>query len=216
MVVEGTCPTCKKVLFGFQWTKTTSGKNWLMSTEGKWHSCDKAQNKEGKKSKHHTLGEKSVHEPQYFSCGCCGDNLKEIFSDKMLYFFVAPRLETIGWWCESCNMFPSVTNRKHDEVSKGRKDSNVKALCTSNRDIIIEELRSGKITVTSDKIERVGDHVENGEKPTNWMCMNEDGTMMKGYKLTSNLTKWFEADGSAIIKKLNERTIYTKLEKPLE
>ena len=28
------CPRCKKGIYGYQWTKTKSGKNWLADKEG--------------------------------------------------------------------------------------------------------------------------------------------------------------------------------------
>ena len=39
---------------------------------------------------------------------------------------------------------------------------------------------------------------------------------MSGYKLTSELTDWFNNGGLEVIKELNERTILTEKVKPLE
>lgn len=213
--VSATCPVCKKLLYGHQWTRRPSGKNWLMSTEGKWHSCgDKSKGFSKQDNKYPVLGEKSVYEPKYFSCGKCGDNLKEIHNDQILDFYTIPRLGTFGWWCDKCDMFPQVSHRRSDELGNGPKDPNVQAIGKSNRQKIIEQLGMNIEVVGSDKVERVGGARKSGEKPINWMCMNEDGTMMNGWKLSDSLTKWFNEGGKDVIKLLNEKTVFTKMEKP--
>lgn len=212
-MVEATCPSCKKKLYGYKWTKTKTGKNWLMNTDGTWHSCERVERKD-KKNKYPNMFEKWIYKPVYYSCGCCGENLKAMHSERILDFYETPVKEIIGWWCESCNMYPQVSHRRSDELGNGAKDPNVGALYKSNRDEIIDDLKSGKLEVMSDKIERVGDH-QSGEKPPNWMCMKEDGSMMNGWKLTGKLTEWFKSGGKEILQELEKRTEYVKLEKPL-
>ena len=112
-------------------------------------------------------------------------------------------------------MFPQVTNRRMDEMGNGPKDPNVGALTVTNRDEIIEKFRKNQIKVDSDKIERTGGQQASGEKPPNWMHMKEDGTITNGYKLTEQLTKWFESGGKEIIEEINKLTVTKKLEKPI-
>jgi hypothetical protein len=194
--VKATCPACKKVLHGYQWTKTKTNKNWLMNTEGTWHSCgDKVKSKLTPDDQREPAG------PRYFSCGKCGGNCVEIG------FF--------DYYCEKCEMYPNVTHRRSDELGNGPTDPNVKASVTSNRNEIIADMRNVKMEV-SEKIIREGGNKQGGAKPINWMCMNEDGTIMSGYKLTSELTDWFNNGGLEVIKELNERTILTEKVKPLE
>jgi hypothetical protein len=197
MVVKATCPRCKRVIYGYQWTKTKTGKNWLSNKEGEWHSCgDKAKTKGIPESQREPAG------PRYFSCGKCGGNCKEIG------FF--------DYYCEKCEMYPQVCHRRTDELGNGPTDPNVKASVTSNRNEIIAELRSSGVKMsTSDKVVREGGS-RSGQKPLNWMCMNEDGTIMSGWKLTSELTEWFNNGGLELIKEINERTILTEKVKPLE
>lgn len=212
MVVKATCPKCKRVIYGYQWAKTKSNKNWLMNEAGDWHSCgDQVE----KKSKYPIMDEKAVYKPKYYSCGKCGNNLEEIPDNRfMSSFYTIPRPHTFGWWCNDCDMFPQVSNRRMDETGGGPKDPSVKAYAKSNRDDIITELRNVKME-DSEKVVREGGNRQSGEKPLNWMCMNEDGTIKNGWKLTSELTEWFNNGGSEVIKELNKRTILTKVERPV-
>ncbi len=195
MVVKATCPRCKKVIYGYQWAKTKSNKNWLMNEAGDWHSCGGVEKKEK-----NSVWNMTPAGPRYFSCGKCGGNCIET--------------GLFDYYCEKCEMYPNVTHRRSDELGNGPTDPNVKASVTSNRNEIITELRSVKMEVSEKVIREGGKRI--GEKPLNWMCMNEDGTIMSGYKLTSELTEWFNNGGLEVIKELNERTILTEKVKPLE
>jgi len=180
-MLKSTCPACKKVLKGYKWTKTKSNKNWLMNGEGDWHSCEKVESKS--KSKYINLFEKETSHPRYFSCGKCGNNCKE-------YGF-------FEYYCKSCDMYPQVTNRRMDDMGAGPTDPSVGTVMTTNHEDLVMNFIFKKFTSQ-------GLHV------SNWMQMNEDGTIKAGYKLYDETKKWFEEGGKELIKELNSLTIETK------
>jgi hypothetical protein len=180
------CPVCKVEQIGYRWAKTKTGKKWLLNNEGKWHKCEKPKAQETKKSFDPFQPIQTF--PSYFSCGKCGNMIDNEY-------------------CGVCKMYPQVVNRQSGNTN-GTTDSKVKPLMTSNRDEIIEMLKGNKLKITSDKIERKGK--SDLDKPVNWMHMNEDGTIKNGYKLTDELTRWFDGQGKHVIKTLNEKTILKK------
>ena len=123
MVVKTTCPRCKKVIYGYKWAKTKSGKNWLMNDDGEWHSCGEVTKKKKYGLDMFTV---SAPAPRYFSCGKCGGNCIEI--------------EFFEYYCEKCEMYPQLCHRRMDEKGGGPTDQNVKAGVTSNRQELTWEL----------------------------------------------------------------------------
>lgn len=195
MIYLAKCPICKKEQYGYQWTKTRSGKKWLMNSEGKWHSCEKTEN-EPKKQKYPNIFEKFTGIVSYFSCGKCGN--------------VCDTDEMFNSYCELCDMYPQVLHRISDKNEKGHIYENVKPLMTTNRNEVIYGIRKNLISVDSDKIVRTGGIKEKEEKPTNWMKMKEDGSIENGYTLTKELISWFNNEGKEVINLLNEKTICVK------
>ena len=51
------------------------------------------------------------------------------------------------------------------------------------------------------------------DRPCNWMWMKENGTMTIGYKLTTQLTNWYEKEGKGILKELYSKIQYKKRER---
>jgi len=125
MVVQATCPKCKKVIYGYQWAKTKSNKNWLMNEAGDWHSCGDQVGKKSKKS--NSIWDMSPSGPRYFSCGKCGGNCKDTgFYD---------------YYCEKCKMYPDTTHRRQDETGNGPTDESVRPMMITNYNEVVEEYR---------------------------------------------------------------------------
>ncbi len=92
-------------------------------------------------------------------------------------------------------MYPSVTFNGKTEADNRWFSPNpeVEALQDTNKNQIMEEYR-GKYN----------------DVPINGLWMNGDGSMPAGYKLTPDLTKWYEKDGKNMLKELYSKIWYKK------
>jgi len=100
-------------------------------------------------------------------------------------------------WCSQCDMYPQVTYHGNTMIDNlgFSPDPTVKALQDSNRSQTMEEARLKY------------------NPPSNALWMNEDGSISTGYKLTPQLTKWYEKDGKGILKELYSKIVYKKRER---
>jgi hypothetical protein len=92
-------------------------------------------------------------------------------------------------YCKKCDMFPQITFNSETFTP----NPNVKPMMDSNNEEIFMKFLGIVGTI-----------------PTNWVHMKEDGTIKAGYKLTTELTDWFNKDGKSIIKDMNSQIHYTK------
>jgi len=101
-------------------------------------------------------------------------------------------------WCPKCDMYPNVTFADKDGISWGIPNADVGSLQDSNKDQIIEKYRVKT------------------EAPPNWFKMKKDGIMSAGYKLTPDLTKWYEKDGKSILEELYSKIWYRKRDRVIK
>ena len=94
-------------------------------------------------------------------------------------------------------MYPNVTF--HGDINTDNQwfspDSKVSSLQDTNKSQIMEE------------------YSVSYNAPPNWLHMNDDGTMSAGYKLTPELTEWYEKDGKGILEELYSKIWYKKKER---
>lgn len=100
-------------------------------------------------------------------------------------------------WCAQCEMYPQATYRGDTMTDNVwfSPDPTVRALQDSNKGQIMEESRMKH------------------NPPSNALWMKEDGSMSAGYKLTPQLTKWYEKDGKGILKELYSKIQYKNKER---
>lgn len=66
------CPSCKKELVGYNWTKTKNNKNWLQDKSGQWHDCPNAKKWIGGDKKTGTWVFYSFKPEDFEFCEFCG------------------------------------------------------------------------------------------------------------------------------------------------
>jgi len=104
-------------------------------------------------------------------------------------------------WCSQCEMYPQTTYNGNTMADSLWFSPNpkVEAIQDTNKDQIMEVFRMKH------------------NPPSNGLWMNKDGTMPVGYKLTPQLTKWYnEKDGKSILEELYSKIWYKKRERRLD
>lgn len=104
------CPICQEFLVGFQWEKTSKGKNWLKNIEkGEWHDCP------NKKFKKKTASKKG--QTKIYSVNDAPVLPEEYDSDKVGYYCTSGHY--LGGYkdmpnkCPKCNKSTTVTEFRH-------------------------------------------------------------------------------------------------------
>lgn len=167
-----------------KWPQWTGKPSRPVEPDGKAHNCPKYSGGGDYKSKYDVdIWTKYEPEPSFYFCGRCKTLC---VTDKNTWY-----------WCSNCEMYPAITHRGSDELDCDfNVDTNIKSLQTTNRIDLMEEYRR-----------------KNTDAPANWMHMNDDGTIKNGYKLTPDLTKWYEKDGKVIIINMYSKIYYKNKER---
>lgn len=184
------------------WKKPYKKGDFPVELDGKKHDCPNRQR--GGDSYDSKYGFDMWAEPtkprdKYEYCGKCGKQCETITKqdEHQVYKEEWRNLIYIGAYCHECEMFPNTTHDgdKDGTVKPFMPNPDVKAIMNNNIFDIEQEYR-GKVS----------------DAPTNWICMNNDGTMKAGYKITGELTDWYEKEGKEILKEMRSKIWHKKKE----
>jgi len=167
-----------------KWKQPYKKGDFPVELDGKKHNCpNRRQSSRESMYNFDMWAEPSPPRKKYTFCGKCKTLCKEE--------------DVFQWWCNTCKMFPSVTHDGNDELyASFEANPDVKPLMVTNHNEVCEKYRT----------------IAGEDAPINWVHMNEDGTIKNGYKLTKELTKWFEKEGREVIIKMYSEIWYKKKE----